>query len=197
MWSRGLLLGLLLLSMARVGNAANDAPPVPVASSTVAPAENVNSDVKVLRRGILQYEFDPDGGALVLHAFAADGQKPLAVDSLEVSAIGDELERGRTIKAELSRTDPSSFRGTLNLSEGSWNLSIKLMTKHQPLEGQYLLGVGKSVGLGRFPLTPPNPEVGRLSTLLTLLLGIPLGLAVVVTIVAVLVKNLRPAKRPA
>jgi hypothetical protein len=154
-------------------------------------ASEVNSDVKVQRQGILEFEFDPDEGAVFVQLLEADGGKRLAVDAVELEAIGDGAERGRSIRAELTRVDPSSFRGSLNLSEGMWNLIARVKRGEVVLLGQYALGVGKAVTAGRFALVPPNPEVNRLTTLFAWLFGVPVALAVVVTLAAIVLKPKR------
>lgn len=161
--------------------------PAPLA---VTSPEQVN--VKSQRLAILEFQFDPEDGAFAVQILEPDGAKRFAVDALGVVAIGDEIERGRTIKAELSRVDSSSFKGTLNLSEGTWNLVIRASTGEQRLEGQYALGVGKAVTQGRVPLIPPNPEVGRLTWIVGLMFGVPLGLAALVVLAAVAFKQFRP-----
>jgi hypothetical protein len=168
------LLGLGL-SLAR----AQEAPPAPPSSAT-----SVNNDVKVQRQGIVQFEFDPDEGGVVLQFLEADGAARLPVDSAVLEAIGNI----GTIRAELTRADPSRFRGSLNLSEGEWTLLARVRRGDLELVGQYALGVGKAVSVGRFALVPPNPEVNRLTNLFAWLFGVPLALGVIVTLLAVVFK---------
>ena len=184
-----LLVGCGLCGAALAGNAAGEAGAVAAPPAVTSP-EQVN--VKSQRLAMLEFQFDPDDGAFNLQVLEPDGAKRYSVDALSVSAIGDELERGRTIKAELSRVDASSFKGTLNLSEGAWNLVIRASKGEQRLEGQYALGVSKAVMQGRVPLIPPNPEVGRLTWIVGLMFGVPLGLAALVVLAAVAFKQLRP-----
>lgn len=175
-------------SAAMAGNAAGDAGATPAPPAVTSP-EQVN--IKPQRLALLEFRLDPEDGAFSLQILEPDGAKRYALDSLSVSAIGDELERGRTIKAELNRVEASSFKGTLNLSEGMWNLVIRATQGEQRLEGQFALGVGKSVATGRVPLTPPNPEVGRLTWIVGLMFGVPLGLAALVVLAAVAFKQFR------
>jgi hypothetical protein len=152
------------------------------------PSGSVNTEAKVQRQGIADLEFDPDEGAVVLQLLEADGAARLTVDSVELEAIGDQAERGRTIRAVLTRSSDAAFRGTLNLSEGTWNVIARVRKGELELVGQYALGVGKAVTVGRFALVPPNPEVGRLTMLFAWLFGVPLALGVIVTLVTVVWK---------
>ena len=144
------------------------------------------------RQGILEFEFDPDGGIMIARISDANGTKPLPADTLEFDAIGDS---GNTIKANMQRLENNVFKGTLNLPEGEWNLIAKVKTDDQNLHGQFTLGVGKSVTEGRFPLELPNPEVNRLSWLVGALIGVPLGLGLLIGIMALLNNFINP-KRP-
>lgn len=171
---------------AAVGSAAGDA------SATSAPTSPEQVNTKSQRLALLEFRFDPEDGALTAQILEPDGTRRYAVEALSLSAIGDQQERGRTIRAEISRVDASSFKGTLNLPEGTWNLVIRASQGEQRLEGQYALGVGQSVATGRVPLVPPNPEVGRLTWIVGLMFGVPLGLAALVVLAAVMFKQLRP-----
>lgn len=188
-----LLIGAVcaLLGVVRAGNEAMDAGPSAPAAAQHPDQVNVTPQ----RLAILEFEFDPDGGDLVLRVVDAKGERPLPVDEISVSAIGDEIERGRTIRAELAKSDASTYRGTLNLSEGTWNLIVRASSGEQRLEGQYQLGVGKSLSVGRVPLVPPNPEVGRLTWIVGLMFGVPLGIALLVVIGVVALRQLRPSDR--
>ncbi len=183
------LVGWGLCSAVLAGNTAGDAGATPAPPAVTSP-EQVN--IKPQRLAMLEFQLDPEDGAFSVQILEPDGAKRYAVENLSVSAIGDELERGRTIQAELNRVDSSSFKGTLNLSEGTWNLVIRASQGEQRLEGQFALGVGKSVASGRVPLVPPNPEVGRLTWIVGLMFGVPLGLAALVVLAAVIFKQLRP-----
>ncbi len=174
-----------LSAVALAGNDAGSATATPASVAVTSP-EQVNT--KPQRLALLAFEYDPDEGALSVTTLEPDGAKRYAVDALNISAIGE----GRTIKAELSRVNPSSFKGTLNLSEGTWNLVVRASQGEQRLEGQYALGVGQSVATGRVPLVPPNPEVGRLTWIVGLMFGVPLGLAALVVIAAIAFKQLSP-----
>ena len=190
---RFLVLLMVLRGFALAGNeAATPAAPAPAAPSGLS-SEQVN--VVPQRQGIARFEYDPEEGGFNLTIIEPSGDKKLAVDSVEAFAIGDELERGRTIKSELTRVDASTYRGTLNLSEGNWNLVVRVKKGQTRLEGQYLLGVGKSLVTGKLPLVPPNPEVNRLTGLMGWLFGVPIGLAVLITLGTVIFKQLRPAPR--
>jgi hypothetical protein len=190
---RFLVLLMLFSSFALAGNeAATPAAPIPAAPSG-ASSEQVN--VVPQRQGIARFEYDPDEGGFSLTILEPSGDKKLAVDTVEAFAIGDELERGRTIQSELTRVNASTYRGTLNLSEGNWNLVVRVKKGETRLEGQYSLGVGKSLVTGKLPLVPPNPEVGRLTTLVAWLFGVPIGLALLITLGTVIFKQLRPAPR--
>jgi hypothetical protein len=140
------------------------------------------------RVGVFEFEFDPDEGAMIARVSDANATKPLEVESVQLELIGDS---GNRVRANLTRAQQSVFRGTLNLAQGEWTMVVKVKTTSQELEGQYTLGVGKAVTDGRFALTPPNPEVGRLSWLIGVLLGVPLGLGLLVGIVALLQNALR------
>ena len=181
---RVLILLWLLCAVALAGNEAGSAGATSAPIAVTSP-EQVNT--KPQRLALLAFEYDPEDGALIVTTLEPDGAKRFAVDALGVSAIGE----GRTIKAELNRVDASSFKGTLNLSEGTWNLVVRGVQGEQRLEGQYTLGVGESVATGRVPLVPPNPEVGRLTWIVGLMFGVPLGLAALVVLAAVMFKQLR------
>ena len=168
------------------GNAADSPGIVPPAPVAVTSPEQV--DTKPQRLALLAFEYDPEDGALNVTALEPDGAKRYALDAITVSAIGE----GRTIRASLNRVDAASFKGELNLSEGTWNLVIRGAQGQQRLEGQYALGVGGSVASGRVPLVAPNPEVGRLTWIVGLMFGVPLGLAALVVLAAVAFKQLRP-----
>jgi hypothetical protein len=169
----------------------------PAAPGQSVPPSLSSDQVNVVpqRQGIASFEYDPDEGGFKLTMLEPSGDKKLAVDTVEAFAIGDELERGRTIKSELTRLDASTYRGTLNLSEGTWNLIVRVKIGETTLKGQYALGVGKSLVTGKLPLVPPNPEVNRLTNLMGWLFGIPIGLAVLLTVGVVILKQLRPAPR--
>jgi hypothetical protein len=184
----------LMLTLSAVTLAGNEAD-TPAAPSQTVPSSTEQVNVVPQRQGIASFEYDPDEGAFKLTMFEGSGDKKLAVDSVEAFAIGDELERGRTIKSELTRVDASTYRGTLNLSEGTWNLIVRVKKGELRLEGQYALGVGKSLVIGKLPLVPPNPEVNRLTGLMVWLFGVPIGLAVLITLGTVVLKQLRPAPR--
>jgi hypothetical protein len=190
---RFLIFLMCFSALALAGNEAD----TPVAPSQAVPSSTSSEQVNVVpqRQGIARFEYDPDEGGFSVTMLEPSEDKKLAVDSVEAFAIGDELERGRTIKSELTRVDASTYRGTLNLSEGTWNLVVRVKKDSTRLEGQYALGVGKSLVIGRLPLVPPNPEVSRLTGLMGWLFGVPIGLAVLVTLGAVIFKQLRSAPR--
>ncbi len=144
------------------------------------------------RQAILEFEFDPDGGVFIARVSDATGTKAFAMDSLELEAIDID---GRTVRLQAQKLEKSVFKATINLSEGEHSLITRAKIGQQMLEGQYTLGVGKSVTEGRFGLTPPNPEVGRLSWIVGALIGVPLGLGLLIAIVALLQKLMNP-KRP-
>lgn len=182
---------LLVWAMCSAAWAGNDAAGTAVIAAPLAVTSPEQVNVKSQRLALLAFQFDPEDGAVSLQILEPDGAKRYAVDAISVAAIGDQLERGRTITAELSRVDASSFKGMLNLSEGTWNLVIRARQGEQRLEGQYALGVSQSVATGRVPLVPPNPEVGRLTWIVGLMFGVPLGLAALVVLAAVMFKQFR------
>jgi hypothetical protein len=141
------------------------------------------------RQGILEFEFDPDEGVFIARVSDANGTKPLAVDSLELDVIDID---GKTVRVTAQKLEKSVFKATLDLTEGEHNLMTRVKAGEQLLEGQYTLGVGKSVTEGRFGLVPPNPEVGRLSWLIGALIGVPLILGLLIGIFAVLQKLINP-----
>jgi hypothetical protein len=159
--------------------------------------ESSNLPAKIQRQAIVNFDYDPDGGNIVLQVLDASGTQKLAVDKLEVRAIGDEGENGRTIPANLSRVNPSSFKGEMALNEGQWNVAIKLESAGKKLEGSYFLNVGKSSTTGVVPMVPPNPEVGRMGTIVSLMLGIPMALALVALFVGIVSKNRAQARAEA
>ena len=182
---------LLVWAMCSAVVAGNDAGGTGAVAAPLAVRSPEQVNVTSQRLALLAFQFDPEDGAVSLQILEPDGAKRYAIDAISVTAIGDQLERGRTISAELSRVDASSFKGMLNLSEGTWNLVIRANQGEQRLEGQYALGVGEAVATGRVPLIPPNPEVGRLTWIVGLMFGVPLGLAALVVLAAVMFKQLR------
>ena len=144
------------------------------------------------RQGILEFEFDPDERVFIARVSDANGTKPLAADSLELDVIDID---GKTVRVQAQRIEKSVFKATLNLTEGEHNLIARVKAGELILDGQYTLGVGKSVTEGRFGLVPPNPEVGRLSWIIGALIGVPLILGLLIGIFAVL-NNLINPKRP-
>jgi hypothetical protein len=152
-------------------------------------AQETNLPTKITRQAIVNFEYEPDGGSLVLQVLDAAGTKKFAVDKLEVRAIGDEGENGRSIPANLARVSASSFKGEMALNEGQWNMQLKLEVGEQKLEGSYFLNVSKSSTSGVIPMVPPNPEVGRMGRIVGLMLGIPMALALVALFVGIIAKN--------
>jgi hypothetical protein len=145
--------------------------------------------LQLQRQGILEFEFDPDGGDFIARLSDANGTKPLAADSLELDLIDID---GKTLRVNAQKQGQNVFKANISLLEGEHNLIARVKTGEQTLEGQYTLGVGKSVTEGRFGLVPPNPEVGRLSWIVGALIGVPLGLGLIIAIVAMLQKLINP-----
>jgi hypothetical protein len=160
-------------------------------------AQETNLPTKITRQAIVKFDYDPDGGDIVLQVLDTAGTQKFAVDKLEVRAIGDEGENGRSIPANLSRVSPSGFKGEMALNEGQWNMQIKLEVGEKKLEGSYFLNVSKSSTSGVVPMVPPNPEVGRLGTIVSLMLGIPMALALVALFVGIVSKNRAQARAEA
>ena len=185
MIARACLLVWVLCAVALAGNDAGSSGPSSAPVAVTSPEQVVT---KAQRLALLTFVFDPSDGSLQITALEPDGAKRYALDQITVSALGE----GRSIAAALNRVDASSFKGELNLSEGVWNLVIRATQGEQRLEGQFALGVGQSVATGRVPLVPPNPEVGRLTWIFGLMFGVPLGLAALVVLAAVLFKQRRP-----
>lgn len=153
-----------------------------VSSLSLAQSENARAEVR--RKGVVEFRFDPKPGRMDLAVFAPNGTDTLRVDALQVNAIGDQWERGRTIPGEVQRAGAGAFTVALGLPEGTWNIHLKATLDGQPLEGLYLLGVGKFPTNGRFALTAPSLEVNRLVWITSLMLGVPLGLGLLVTVFA-------------
>jgi hypothetical protein len=143
------------------------------------------------RQGILEFEFDPDESVFIARVSDANGTKPLAADSLELDVIDID---GKTVRVQAQRIEKSVFKATLNLTEGEHNLIARVKAGELILDGQYTLGVGKSVTEGRFGLVPPNPEVGRLSWMIGALIGVPLILGLLIGIFAVLNNLINPKR---
>jgi hypothetical protein len=162
-----------------------------------AVAQETNIPAQIKRQAIVNFDYDPDGGSIVLQVLDTKGTQKFAVDKLEVKAIGDEGENGRTIPANLARVSTSSFRGEMALNEGQWNVQVKLEVGDKKLEGSYFLNVSKSSTSGVIPMVPPNPEVGRLGQIVGLMLGIPMALALVALFVGIVAKNRAQARAEA
>ncbi len=158
-----------------------------LAPLSLAQANNIPA--KIQRQAIVNFDYDPDGGNIVLQVLDAKGTQKLAVDKLEVKAIGDEGENGRSIPANLARVSASSFKGEMALNEGQWNVQVKLEVGDRKLEGSYFLNIGKSSSSGVIPMVLPNPEVGRMGQLVGLMLGIPMVLALLAFFVGIIAKN--------
>ncbi|MFN3266696.1 MAG: hypothetical protein ACK41E_07635 [Deinococcales bacterium] len=154
-------------------------------------AQNQANTVQQSRVGIFEFEFDPEDGAMIARVSDSSGTKPLEVEVVQLHLIG---ESGSSLRFALTRAQDNVFQGTVKLAEGEWNMVVNIQTTNQELEGQYTLGVSKAVTDGRIALTPPNPEVGRLSWLIGLLIGVPLGLGLLVGSFAVLQRLLRGAQ---
>ncbi len=159
--------------------------------------DTANLPAKIRRQAIVNFNYDPDGGDIVLQVLDANGRQKQAVDKLEVRAIGDEGENGRSIPANLFRVTDSSFKGEMALNEGQWNMQIKLEIGRQKLEGSYFLNVSKSSTSGQVPMVPPNPEVDRMGRIVSLMLGIPMALALVALFVGIVAKNRAQARAEA
>jgi hypothetical protein len=144
------------------------------------------------RQAILEFEYDPDAGDFIARVSDANGTKPLAADSLELDLIDID---GKTQRVNVQKQGENVFKANIRLIEGEQNMIARVKAGEQILDGQYTLGVGKSVTEGRFGLVPPNPEVGRLSWIVGALIGVPLGLGLIIAIVALLQKLINP-KRP-
>ncbi len=160
-------------------------------------SDDAAMNVKSQRQAIVRFDYEPDGGQIKLQVLDKDGTKKLAVDTFSVHAIGDEGENGRTIPANLSRVNSSSFAGEMALNEGQWNMQVRLELGKQKLEGSYFLNVSKSSTSGELPMIPPNPEVSRLGTIVSLMLGIPMALALVALFVGIVSKNRAQARAEA
>ncbi len=144
------------------------------------------------RQAILEFEFDPEESAFIARVSDASGTKPLTTDSLELDVIDID---GKTVRVKAQKQEKNVFKAILTLAEGEHNLIARVKAGQLMLDGQYTLGVGKSVTEGRFGLSPPNPEVGRLSWLIGALIGVPLVSGLLIGIFAVL-NNLINPKRP-
>jgi hypothetical protein len=182
---------LFFSSLTLAGNTTGDNPAVQPDLPPMIPGSSM-SEVKpssTQRQGILEFEFDPDGGKMIVRVSDANGTKPLEVDSLEFDAID---ESGKTIRVQAQKLEKNVFKATLNLTKGEHNLIARVKKADLILDGQFTLGVGEAVTEGRFGLVPPNPEVNRLSWLVGALIGVPLGLGLLIGIWAVLQKLISP-----
>lgn len=191
---RFLIVLLCFFGVALAGNTVGDnataTPDLPLMQPGSSMSEaQTPLDPNIQRQAILEFEFDPETDVLIARVSDASGTKPLKTASLEVDAISDS---GKKIVADVQRLSANSFKSTLNVDEGQWNLITRVKIGTKNLDGQYTLGVGKSVTEGRFALTPPNPEVGRLSWIIGLAIGVPLGLGLIIGLLAVMSKALRP-----
>jgi hypothetical protein len=159
--------------------------------SSLSLAQSASPALQSQRQGILEFEFDPDNSVFIARISDANGTKPLVSDSLELDVIDID---GKTLRIKAQKQGNNVFKASLNLSEGEHNLIARVKTGELILDGQYTLGVGKSVTEGRFGLVPPNPEVGRLSWIVGALLGVPLALGLIIGIWAVLQKLISPKR---
>jgi hypothetical protein len=165
-----------------------------VSSIGLAQTTAENSSAKVQRKGVAVFNFEPKSGRMELGIFGANGTDAMKVDSLQINAIGDQWERGRTVPGNVERAGGSSFVVTFGLPEGEWNMHLKAVVGGQPLEGLYLLSVGKFPTKGQFALTAPSPEVNRMVWIVSLMLGVPIALGVLLTLFS-LVSKARQAAR--
>jgi hypothetical protein len=150
-----------------------------------------NQPAEVQRKGILEFEFDPEDGAFIFRALDAQGQKALPLTALSVEAI-----KGTTrTRLELGKPQNGVVRGKTPLSAEEWELVARAELPDGVLQGQYRLGVGQAPSFGRFALVPPNPEVNRLSWLIGLLFGVPVALGILVTLMAAVTGALKPKAR--
>ncbi len=101
------------------------------------------------------------------------------------------------MRATVERTSDTTYTVNLGLPEGEWNLHVKAEANGERLEGLYLLGVGTSPINGQLALAPPNPEVSRITWIIGLMLGIPVALGVLVTVLAVFSKARQTARAEA
>ncbi len=143
---------------------------------------------QVQRKGILEFEFDPEDGAFVFRAVDSQGRNPLPLTALKVDAINGT----NTIRLELTSPKNGVARGKTPLAQEEWELLARAELPDGVLQGQYRLGVGQAPSSGRFALVPPNPEVNRLSWLIGLLIGTPVALGVIVTLVVAVARVLKP-----
>jgi hypothetical protein len=166
------------------------------ASLTLAQTES-NLPAKIQRQAIVNFDYDPDGGGIVLQVLDVAGTQKLPIEALDIRAIGDEGENGRSIPGNLTRVSSSSFKGEMALNEGQWNLQVNIDTGSKKLEGSYFLNVAKSSTSGKIPMVPPNPEVSRMGQIVSLMLGIPLTLALLALAVGIISKNRAQARAEA
>jgi hypothetical protein len=165
--------------------------------SGLAVAQSDSPNVVIRRKAIMDFVFDPEAGRMDVGILNATGSEAYRLDSLEINAIGDQWERGRSVRASVERTSDSTFTVNLGLPEGEWNLHVKAEANGERLEGLYLLGVGTSPINGQLALAPPNPEVSRITWIIGLMLGIPVALGVLVTVLAVISKARQTARAEA
>jgi hypothetical protein len=165
-----------------------------VSSMGWAQTANENSGAKVQRKGVVVFNFDPKPSRMDLGIFGANGTDALKVDSIQVNAIGDQWERGRTVAGNVERAGSGSFVVTFGLPEGDWNIHVRAVVDGQPLEGLYLLNVGKFASKGQFALTIPSPEVNRMVWIVSLMLGVPIALGVLLTLFSLVSKARQTAR---
>ncbi|HWG85631.1 MAG TPA: hypothetical protein VNT60_09140 [Deinococcales bacterium] len=116
------------------------------------------------RQGIARFQYGTDG-SITINVLDREGREPLAVEWLRLAAIGDQYARGRTVQGSVTRVDDSTYRGTLGLGEGSWNLDIRVSREGQELRGNWLIS-SDAMSEGDVPLVlPSTDEVSRISRL--------------------------------
>jgi hypothetical protein len=142
------------------------------------------SPIKIERRAILEFSYEPEEGILEAHALTPNGADAFPLENFAVSALADRLEQGRVEHTSVTRLDDSGFRAQLGLAQDTgWNLQFEVIAGGETLKGSYLLQVTQATTRGRLALTrPPTKEISRLSLLTSLLVGIPLGLTAIVVV---------------
>ncbi len=140
------------------------------------------------RKLIVKLHFVPPN-TLVLEPLQNDMKTRALLTAPKLIAIGDEAERGRSVPVPIEFVKRGWYEANLGLPSGVWNLHLQAIYNNAAVNGQYLLGIGKTESRGVIGLVPNNPESTRLTKIFVLMLAVPIALGIVLVLFASLMKN--------